>query len=55
MSGPPEIRDADPAIDAAAEVEGRVMGYAYAAPHASRDSYRWACSTAIYHCPTRDP
>jgi L-amino acid N-acyltransferase YncA len=31
-----------------AEVGGDVKGYAYAAPHATRDAYRWACSTAVY-------
>jgi len=26
----------------------RVVGYAYAAPHGSRDAYRWAIDTSIY-------
>lgn len=30
------------------EIDGQVLGYAYAAPHNTRPAYRWACSTAIY-------
>lgn len=28
--------------------DDRVVGYAYAAPHGSRDAYRWAVDTSIY-------
>jgi L-amino acid N-acyltransferase YncA len=31
-----------------AEVEGQVVGYAYAHPFASRAAYRWSCETSIY-------
>jgi phosphinothricin acetyltransferase len=31
-----------------AEIEGSVVGYAYAGPHNTREAYRWACSTALY-------
>jgi phosphinothricin acetyltransferase len=31
-----------------AEVDEKVVGYAYAGPHRDREAYRWACSTAIY-------
>lgn len=31
-----------------AEVDGRVLGYAYAGPFASRAAYSWACETTIY-------
>ena len=28
--------------------DGRVVGYAYAGPFASRGAYRWSCETSIY-------
>lgn len=31
-----------------AEEDGRVLGYAYAAPHRERAAYRWSVDTAIY-------
>jgi phosphinothricin acetyltransferase len=31
-----------------AEQAGRVIGFAYASPHAARASYRWSVNTAIY-------
>ena len=31
-----------------AEVDGRVAGYAYGAPHRPRAAYRWACDVAVY-------
>jgi L-amino acid N-acyltransferase YncA len=35
------------------EVEGRVVGYAYAAPFAAREAYRWACEVSVYCEPGR--
>jgi phosphinothricin acetyltransferase len=31
-----------------AEIDGRVVGYAYAAPHGERSAYRWSVDTSIY-------
>jgi phosphinothricin acetyltransferase len=31
-----------------AEVDGEVVGYAYASPHKTREAYRWAADVAIY-------
>jgi L-amino acid N-acyltransferase YncA len=30
------------------EEDGRVAGYAYAAPHRNRPAYRWACEVSVY-------
>lgn len=32
---------------------GRVVGYAYAAPYAAREAYRWACGTSVHLEPGR--
>ncbi len=34
-----------------AESEGRVVGYAYASQHRTREAYRWACDVAVYLSP----
>jgi L-amino acid N-acyltransferase YncA len=31
-----------------AEVDGEVVGFAYASPHRERAAYRWACDVAVY-------
>jgi phosphinothricin acetyltransferase len=31
-----------------AEIDGHVVGYAYASPHNERAAYRWACDAAVY-------
>jgi L-amino acid N-acyltransferase YncA len=31
-----------------AEVDGKVVGYAYGHPFAARDAYRWSCEVSIY-------
>ena len=31
-----------------AELEGRVVGYAYAGPYKERPAYRWACEVSVY-------
>lgn len=31
-----------------AETDGRVVGYAYAGPFATRPAYRWACEVSVY-------
>ena len=31
-----------------AEVDGEVIGYAYARPFAAREAYRWSCETSVY-------
>lgn len=31
-----------------AELDGRVVGYAYAAPHHSRPGYRWSVNVSVY-------
>ena len=31
-----------------AEVDGRVVGYAYASPHRARAAYRWAADVTVY-------
>lgn len=33
-----------------AEVDGAVVGYAYAVPHRTRAAYRWACDVSVYVC-----
>jgi L-amino acid N-acyltransferase YncA len=33
------------------EVEGRVVGYAYASPHRARAAYRWAADVTVYVAP----
>lgn len=35
------------------EAAGRVVGYAYAAPFAGREAYRWACEVSVYCEPGR--
>ena len=31
-----------------AELDGQVVGYAYASPHGSRPAYRWTCDCSVY-------
>lgn len=31
-----------------AELDGRVVGYAYATAHRKREAYRWACETSVF-------
>jgi phosphinothricin acetyltransferase len=31
-----------------AEIDGRVVGYAYAGPFAAREAYRWSCEVSVY-------
>jgi phosphinothricin acetyltransferase len=31
-----------------AEIDERVVGYAYAGPFAARDAYRWSCEVSVY-------
>jgi phosphinothricin acetyltransferase len=35
------------------EVDGRIVGYAYGAPHRTRDAYRWAADVSVYLEPGR--
>jgi L-amino acid N-acyltransferase YncA len=35
------------------EVDGVVVGYAYASPHRERAAYRWAADVAVYVAPSR--
>jgi L-amino acid N-acyltransferase YncA len=34
------------------EVEGRIVGYAYASPHRARAAYRWAADVTVYVAPS---
>ena len=36
-----------------AEIDGRVIGYAYASPFAAREAYRWSCEVSVYLEPGR--
>ncbi|GIF73331.1 GNAT family N-acetyltransferase [Asanoa siamensis] len=53
---PPTGAEMSARIDAAnqehgwlvAEIDGRVVGYAYAGPFAVRPAYRWSCEVSVY-------
>jgi phosphinothricin acetyltransferase len=55
-SDPPTAADMAGRIEAAtrsyawlvAEVDGAVVGYAYAGPFATRPAYRWSCEVSVY-------
>lgn len=58
-SDPPDVDEMARRIDTyqqrhawlVAEVGGRVVGYAYATPYATRAAYRWSVETSVYLAP----